>query len=243
VPVIDPGATDVVILAGGLGTRLQSVVADRPKALAEVNARPFLSYVLDQVERAGFRRVILCTGFRADQIEAALDGSSGRLELVFSREEKPLGTGGALGLAASRLKSPHALVLNGDSFIDADLIGFLNWYDDHSAEIGLIAVGIEDTGRFGTLEIGGEGRVGAFHEKRGLAEPGWINAGAYLMTRQRLSEIPADRAVSLETDVFPAWCEAGLIAAYRVRDRFIDIGTPESYAAAVAFFAHQAPVS
>ena len=89
-----------------------------------------------QVETAGFRRVIICTGFRADQIEEEFRDYSGNLELVFSREEKPLGTAGALGFAARCVQTPQVLVLNGDSFVDTNLCGFTDWYGFHHFDVG-----------------------------------------------------------------------------------------------------------
>ncbi len=242
--MINPRETDVMIFsAGGLGTRLQPVVPNRPKALAEINDRPFLHRVFAQVETAGFRRVIFCTGFRADQIEEEFRDYSGNLELVFSREEKPLGTAGALGFAARCVQTPQVLVLNGDSFVDTNLCGFTDWYGFHHFDVGLIAASARDAGRFGTLEIEDSGKIIAFREKCGRSEPAWINAGAYLISYKRLSEIPGGRPVSLEAEIFPAWAAQGVMGAYRVHDRFIDIGTPKSYAEAVTFFADEAHVA
>src|SRR5437867_6202026 len=110
-----------VILAGGLGRRLGSVVADRPKALATVRGRPFLAYLLDQLCAAGTTRVTVCTGHGAAQIEAAFGARYGGARLNYSRETAPLGTGGALRLALPMLDAPVLLVLNGDSFADVDL--------------------------------------------------------------------------------------------------------------------------
>lgn len=234
--MIDPRETDVMVLVGGLGTRLQSVVSDRPKALASINGRPFLHYLFGQIETAGFRRVVLCTGFRGGQIEDELARASGQLEFVFSREDRPLGTAGALRLGLDRLQSPNVMILNGDSFIDADLRAFLNWYASASFEVGLMAASVADAGRFGTLEVNEAGAISAFREKRGVSQEGWINAGVYVLSKERLFDIPLGRTVSLEQDIFPQWSRQGLMGAYRVRGKFIDIGTPESYSAASLFF-------
>lgn len=234
-----PSDTDVLVLAGGLGTRLRAVVPDRPKALADIHDRPFIHYLLDQVRAAGFRRVILCVGYKADQMETRLRAEAGNLELVFSREEAPLGTAGALGLAAPLIRSERALVLNGDSLVEADLAGFLAWHGQSPFAAGLVAVEVPDAARFGTLRIGAGGRIEAFLEKQQRPEPGWINAGAYCVPRARLAAIPRDRAMSLEADIFPGWVGEGALGAWPVRGRFIDIGTPQSYAAAASFFARQ----
>ena len=235
--MIDPAQTDVLVLAGGFGTRLRAVVSDRPKPLAEIHNRPFLHYILQQVRVAGFRRAILCTGDRAQQVEDRLRDDSKGVELVFSAEKTPLGTGGALGLAAPLVRSSHALVLNGDSYVDSDFRAYCDWYGKAGFGVGVLGVRVPDAARYGTLAIADEGRITAFTEKTGLEQPGWINGGVYLIERARLAAIPCDRPVSLETDVFPGWVADGAMGAYQVHDRFIDIGTPESYAAATAFFA------
>jgi len=235
--MVDLHDTDVLVLAGGLGKRLRTVVLDRPKSLAEIHGRPFLYYLFDQLETAGCRRVVLCTGDRASQVEQVLRHCPHKLELHFSPEKAALGTAGALGLAAQHVRSDRALVLNGDSFVDTDLQGFADWYAALDFEVGLVAVRVPDAARFGTLDIREDGRINAFVEKCGAASPGWINAGIYMIERQRLAELPKDRAVSLETEIFPQWAAQGVMGAYRVHDRFIDIGTPDSYAAAKDFFA------
>jgi NDP-sugar pyrophosphorylase family protein len=231
--------TDVLVLAGGLGTRLREVVPDQPKVLAAIHGRPFVYYLLDQVRSAGFRRVIFCVGYKAEQVEAQLRAEAGGLEIVFSREERPLGTAGALGLAAPLIHSEQVLVLNGDSVVEADLDAFLTWHSQSDFAAGLIAVEVPDAARFGTLQIGEGGRIDAFLEKQQQAAPGWINAGVYCMPCARLAAIPHDRAISLEAEVFPTWVRDGVLGAWPVRGRFIDIGTPQSYAMGMSFFARR----
>ena len=119
-------------------------------------------------------------------------------------------------------------MLNGDSFVGTDLQGFADWYASLNFEIGLVAVRVPNAARFGKLDIRDDDRINAFLEKCGAVSPGWINAGIYMIERRRLAELPKDRAVSLEAEVFPQWAAQGVIGAYRVHDRFIDIGTPAS---------------
>ena len=234
--MFEPQQTDVLVLAGGLGTRLRAVVSDRPKPMAPIHGRPFISYLLAQIATCGFRRAVLCVGHRAERVEELLGPRPKNLEIVLSREEKPLGTAGALGLAAPHLRSPRALVLNGDSFVDTDLARFGAWAVESSYEAALVAVRVEDPGRYGALELTGEDQVGGFREKQASGKPGWINAGIYMISRPLLAGIPSDRPSSLEADLFPDWARRGTLGAWRVEGRFIDIGTPESYAAAEAFF-------
>ncbi len=225
----------VAILAGGLGTRLRPAIGDRAKVVADVGGRPFLARLLDQVAAAGFRDVVLCVGHRADEVEGALGPAHGPLRLHYSREAEPLGTGGALRLALPLLAAPDVLVMNGDSFCEVDLAAAWSWHAARRSEMTLVAVEVPDASRYGRVEIDAEDRVRRFAEKQQDGAPGWINAGIYLLARGRIAGLPAGRAVSLERDVLPAWAGEALYG-YRVRGRFIDIGTPGAYSAASLFF-------
>lgn len=224
------------ILAGGLGTRLRAVVTDRPKALAEVHGRPFLSFLLDQLAAARIRDVVLCIGYRGEQVRAAFGDAYGGLRLRYSQERELLGTAGALRLALPLLQSDPVLVMNGDSFCETDLRAFARWHWERGAEATLLLVRVPDAGRYGRVEVDAAGRVLRFEEKGSTGDPGWVNAGVYLLSRRLLGTIPAGRPVSLEHQVFPAWIGRGLYG-YRTAGRFLDIGTPEAYAMAEAFFA------
>jgi NDP-sugar pyrophosphorylase family protein len=228
-------AIPVAILAGGLGTRLRPSIGERPKVVAEVNGRPFLAYLLDQVARFGFRDVVLCVGWQADAVEAALGARHGPLRLRYSREPAPLGTGGALRLALPLLAGRAAMVMNGDSFCDADLAAAWAWHRERRASASLVLVEMADTSRYGRVDVDSSDAICRFMEKQQGSTPGWINAGIYLLERARIESIPAGRALSFERDVLPAWVGAGLLG-HRAAARFIDIGTPQSYSAASRFF-------
>jgi NDP-sugar pyrophosphorylase family protein len=227
-----------LILVGGLGTRLRPVVGDVPKPLAEVRGRPFLSYLLDQLADAGLRTVVLCTGYRGEQVRAAFGDARRGLKLLYSQEASPMGTGGAIRLAAAGLASPTVLVLNGDSYCQVDLGAFWSDHCASGARASLVLVRVEDASRFGQVELDGSGRVLRFEEKGARTGPGWINAGMYLIDRNWVEAIPSDRAVSLEREVFPLWIEQGL-RGFRSPGRFLDIGTPASYREADQFLAGQ----
>jgi NDP-sugar pyrophosphorylase family protein len=226
---------EAAILAGGLGTRLRASVPDLPKVLAPVRGRPFLAFVLDQLAAAGVERAVVCTGHRSEQVEAACGARHGSLSLVYSREAEPLGTGGALRLALEHLTGDTLLALNGDSYADADLGEFLAAHRASGAAGTLLLAEVADAGRYGRVELDAGGRVRAFREKTAGGR-GWINAGVYLLGRALLEGIPAGRKLSLERDILPHWVPLGLFG-HETRGRFIDIGTPESYAAAERFFA------
>ncbi len=228
-------AIPVAILAGGLGTRLRASIGERSKVIAEVNGRPFLAHLLDQIARFGFRDVVLCVGWQADAVEAALGARHGPLRLRYSREAAPLGTGGALRLALPLLDGPAAMVMNGDSYCDADFAAAWAWHRERRAAATLVLVEMADSSRYGRVEIDGNDAICRFMEKQEGSTAGWINAGIYLLERARIESIAADRALSFERDVLPGWVGAGLLG-YRTQADFIDIGTPQSYSAASRFF-------
>jgi len=241
-PEAVPDLRDVTaaILAGGLGSRLRPVVADRPKVLADIRGRPFLTYLLDQLVAAGSRDVVLCTGYLGDQIRVALGESYGSLRLAYSQESIPLGTAGALKLALPLFKSNSVMVMNGDSYCEANLKKFCLWHWTRRANATLLLTEISNTERFGRVQAGSDGTVTDFAEKGSGNGPGWINAGIYLLKLDLLREIPANRAVSLEREVFPGCIGRGLYG-FRSEGRFLDIGTPDDYASAESFFATGLP--
>jgi len=223
------------ILVGGLGTRLRSVLPDSPKVLAEVLGRPFVTFLLDQLDTAGVRNVVLCTGHRCEEVRKQLGETYRSLSLTYSQEDAPLGTGGALRLALPHLSSDPVLVMNGDSYANANLNAFLGWFSQKDLAAALILTKVLDTNRYGRIILGKDSRVRSFEEKDGKANSGWINAGVYLLKRKSLESIPSVSSYSLEKDFFPGLIDKGL-HGYRCTGEFLDIGTPESYSKAASFF-------
>lgn len=219
------------ILAGGLGTRLRPVVSDRSKVLAEVNGRPFLGWLLDFLDQSGLKNVILCTGYKGQEVEGAFGRRYGSLSIIYSWESLPLGTGGALRQALPFLRSNTILVLNGDSICDINLHEFLSAHSARCARASLALTWAEDTRRFGRVELQEDDQVIEFCEKGSPFGPGWISAGLYLLERQLIEGIPPNSVLSLEREVFPTWIPQGAFG-FKTTGRFLDIGTPESYALA-----------
>lgn len=224
-----------IILAGGRGTRLARVLPGLPKPLAPVLGRPFLLHLLDSLARAGLGKVVLSLNYEAEQIQRAISGYDS-LEIETVVEPEPLGTAGALGHALAKACGDTLLALNGDSFTLFDLDGFLAFHANNRFDVSLIGVRMEDTCRFGRLEIGKDSRVAAFKEKV-AGQAGVINAGIYLIRRPVLEALPAGRPLSFETEVLEKLAPLGRLGVYLAPGPFIDIGTPESYAQADAFFA------
>lgn len=226
-------------MAGGLGTRLRAVVDDRPKVLAGVNGRPFLSYILDQIDAAGMKRVVLCVGYLGEQVKQQFGNYYGNVELAYSQETELLGTAGALRLALPLLETEIACVMNGDSYCDFDLVDFWAWHEQKCASVSLALVAVSDVSRYGTVEIDGDDCIVHFAEKGPRGGAGWINAGVYLLPSRLLRDVPRGEQVSLELDVLTQLVGRGMYG-YQVETRFIDIGTPSSYRRAEQFFASHA---
>ena len=233
---------DVVaaVLAGGLGTRLRPVVSDRPKVLAAVHGRPFLSYVLDQLAAAGVLRVVLCTGYLGEQVHRVFGSRWGAMELIYSRETAPLGTGGALRKALPHLSSNPVLVMNGDAFCGIQLADFYAWHCRRGARATLAIVQASDAARYGRVQVDATGEVVRFAEKCAGPNVAWINAGIYLLDRSIIENVSTGYKVSLEREVFPRWIGKGFYG-YSCEGGFLDIGTPQSYVDAKKFFASEGP--
>lgn len=223
--------SEAIVLAGGAGTRLRSVLRDVPKVLASVGGRPFLHRLLDELQAQGMESVVVATGYAAEAVEAAAAAWRGTMPVTFSREAEPLGTGGAIAQAFALVTGARAWVFNGDSFCAVDLREVAGAAAASPDDAWLVAIEIDDASRFGTLELDGS-RVLRFLEKTGRTQRGWINAGIYVLPRVLMNR----RASSIERELFPEWAAAGRLRAVTVSGRFIDIGTPESFAAAEAFF-------
>ncbi|MDO8638266.1 MAG: HAD-IIIA family hydrolase [Candidatus Daviesbacteria bacterium] len=225
----------VAILAGGLGTRLSSILPGQQKVIAKVNTQPFLEYLLNQLSNAGFKNVVLCTRYLSDQVKEKLGKKNNNIDLVYSKEDAKLGTGGALRLALPLLKSQNILVMNGDTYCDIDLKKFVKFHFEKKANVSLVSVYVSDTSRFGSVNLDSNDAMEGFEEKRLGSGSGWINGGVYMIKRSFLSKIPQDGEISLEKEIFPKWIGKSFYA-YKSQDDFIDIGTPESYFQAGQFF-------
>jgi NDP-sugar pyrophosphorylase family protein len=226
--------TTVALLVGGMGTRLRTLLPSTPKPLAPIGNRPFLELVVRQLRNQGIRRLVMCTGYLAEQIENQFgDGRNLDVQIQYSREPFPLGTAGAVKLAQHYLAPvPDFLVINGDSFLEVDFHELLRFHRAHRGLISVAVLSVQDSGRYGTVQVGAGNRITRFEEKTGNASPGLVNAGVYAFNRALFEHIPQGPA-SLERDIFPMVLDRGVYALEQV-GLFIDIGTPEAYAQAQA---------
>src|SRR5262249_34692880 len=211
-------------------------LADRPKVLAPVGERPFISFLLNQLAASGFDKVVLLIGYQAGQVRRALGSRCGGLALAYSREVSPLGTAGALRNALPQLDAKTILLMNGDSFCEVDLVRLVAEHRRRRADLSMVLAKVADASRFGHVRLGEHGRITHFVEKQENSGPGWINAGICLLQRSLVEEIPVGRAVSLERDMLPLWLTSRRVYGFQSAGRFLDIGTPASYASASRFF-------
>ena len=225
-----PSAPDTIVLCGGAGLRLRSVIGDAPKGMAAVAGRPFLELLLRQLRRHGFERAILAVGYQRDMIYSHFGESAFGMRLAYSVETSPLGTGGAVRNAADLVESENVLIMNGDSYTDADLQDFAANHNEAGADVSVLLVPPDGRGDCGSVRLDGEGRVVSFAEKQGPSDTAYVNAGIYMAPRRMLYEIAARTEVSLERNSFPEWLRQGkYIRGFVYPGRCIDIGTPERY--------------
>ena len=226
---------EAMILAGGLGTRLRTVLGDTPKVMARVAGRPFVEWVLLELRRQGITRAILCTGHLGYVVENHFrHGEDLGMDIVYSREESPLGTGGAIKRGMECIRGDRFLVVNGDSFCRVDISQMEASHLNSRASATLWLAPSDNRGRFASVSIAEDGSVVAFREKSTEAGTGFVSVGVYLLERATAERIPPFQKVSIETDLFPSLVNSGLYAVVG-NDGFLDIGTPEAFAGAEAF--------
>lgn len=219
---------EAIVLAGGFGTRLRSRVPDMPKPMADIAGKPFLARLLDYLADQGFRRVILSVGYRHETISEFFGPSYRSLELVYAVEDEPLGTGGAIRHALGQARGDPIWVLNGDTFIALDYHAMMGWHAERGwAQMTMAVRRLPDVSRFGVVEVEGD-RVFGFASSAPPG-PGFVNSGAYLMSRALFDGVALPLVFSFERDLLPIRARSGAIAAFASDAWFIDIGVPDDY--------------
>lgn len=218
-----------ILLAGGLGTRLKSVVNDRPKPMALIEGRPFMEYVTHQLSQHGIEDIIFAVGYKGSMVEDYFkDGTGFGFHASYAYEEELLGTAGAIKNAARLMTDDQAYVLNADTFYQIDYGRLDRLRREKSLDMAMVLRRVPDVSRYGRAVLE-DGRLTAFNEKIDEAGPGTINGGIYLIGRALIDGIPEGK-VSLEHDMIPGWLRAGKALGGFVNDGyFIDIGIPEDY--------------
>lgn len=234
---MEPTCCEAIVLAGGFGTRLQSVRTDIPKPMFPCAGQPFLEWVLRYLQQQGLSRSIISVGHLAQQVEEYIaQRSVAEMTARCVRETSPLGTGGAIGFAWSQVPDSLVCVVNGDSLLLASLQQAWTMFADPEVEAVIVGRPMEDASRYGTLEVDVDNRLLAFLEKQPGA--GLINAGIYLLKPSLRSFFPTNQRRSVEVDVFPEILKSGRVVKVAPIDGpFIDIGIPETLARADQFLA------
>lgn len=228
-----PIGIPAIVLAGGLGTRLRSVISDLPKPMAPVNGKPFLHYLFLYLHRQGVTDVVLSVGYKHETIRDYFGEVYDRIRIRYAVEEEPLGTGGGIAQAMSMLDS-DAIVLNGDTFFDINLATLYKFHQRHDADISLALKRMYDFDRYGTVDIGNQDRVLQFQEKQHRSE-GLINGGVYILNRdlfQKTAELEdgeLPRKFSFEKDILEKHLLPLHYHGCEFDNYFIDIGIPEDY--------------
>ena len=219
---------ECIILAGGMGTRLSSVIADLPKCMAPINGKPFLFYIFEWLKRNRFERIILSLGYKFESIIDFTKENTWPFEILWVIEKEPLGTGGAISLSLRQSKSSNVFIINGDTFFDIDVEQFYSSHLENKAELSIAAKSLTNYNRYGSLVCATNGRIIGFTEKKPTPE-GIINGGIYLLNNTSLLLSGTSGKFSFETDILEKKYPSNRIFAYTDAGYFIDIGIPEDY--------------
>lgn len=220
-----------IILAGGFGKRLQSVVSALPKPMAPIGGKPFLAYLLDYLQLQGVTRVILSVHHLHETIQSYFANAYRSIDIVYAIEDQPLGTGGAIVHALKMLATKQPVwVLNGDSFIKLDYRAMYQQHQTQHAKLTIALRPVKDCLAYGKVSHRQHDII-SFQEKSQKG-PGLINAGVYLLQANLFENFSLPSAFSFETDFLQAQVQTIQPKAYFAEDYFIDIGIPEAYARA-----------
>lgn len=215
------------ILVGGLGTRLQALGVKIPKPMIQINGKPFLEYLLAELRTQNITEIVLCVGYRAEIIEEYFgDGRKFDVDLLYSRESKALGTGGAIK-NAEQFAVEENLILNGDSYLELDYHRMLLFHHKHKAQITIACKRVLDQKDYGNISINSNKRILGFSEKLPKTKHGYINGGVYIFDQFAFDFIPPNETISIEKDTFPRAVRAKRCFGFKTNGYFIDIGTPE----------------
>ncbi len=219
----------VILLAGGLGTRLEGVLGQVPKPMATISDSPFLGYLFAFLKGQNFTDLIVCVGHGGDAIRGYFgDGKRFGVSIRYTIEKELLGTGGAIKLAEEWIDSDHFLVGNGDTYFEVDLENMLRFHESHGG-IGTLALSYkENPGRYGQVVCNRDNRIVSFQEKPDGRKPGYVNGGLYAFRKDLFRHIPANRVCSLEREILSSLTDEGL-CGFPAPGYFIDIGVPEDY--------------
>ncbi|WP_108821706.1 nucleotidyltransferase family protein [Dysgonomonas sp. Marseille-P4361] len=217
-----------IILAGGFGTRLQSVVNDVPKSMAEVAGKPFLEHLFSYLTKQGFEHIILSLGYKAEIIIDWIESNQQPFKVSYVIENEPLGTGGGIKYALQKSESDKVFIINGDTFFDVDCSAFQAFHQTEQADLSIALKPMTDFDRYGSVALDGDKRIIAFREKQ-HCESGLINGGIYLFNKDIFSKLNLPDKFSFEKDIMEAHVSSLRIYGFEQDNYFIDIGIPSDF--------------
>ncbi|MEP6675714.1 MAG: nucleotidyltransferase family protein [Ferruginibacter sp.] len=222
---------EVIILAGGLGTRLRSVVADQPKCMAAVDGKPFLHYVISWLEQQGINKFIFSLGYKHELIEDYIKDQYSNLNVQYAIEQEPLGTGGAIKLACAKSTEKNVLIVNGDTLFSIDVLALAALHERHQADCTIALKPMVDFERYGVVTLDDKGKISSFKEKKFYAS-GLINGGIYALNVESFLKKPFPDKFSFEKNYLEQYYNERKMYGLVQDKYFIDIGIPEDYARA-----------
>lgn len=220
---------EAVILAGGIGSRLKTVVNDRPKPMALINNKPFLYYLLSNLKKEGFQHIILAVGFKHKIISNFFGSNFKEMDITYAIEEKPLGTGGGILNALKHARKKQTFILNGDTYFPVPFDEMEKLANEKKSDLVIALRKLIDISRYGTILIDSQNRVVEFSEKTDLPKPGLINGGIYLIKNSLFFKLPFPEKFSFEEDFLTAEFREKQFFGIPFNNYFLDIGIPESY--------------
>jgi D-glycero-alpha-D-manno-heptose 1-phosphate guanylyltransferase len=229
---------EAIVLAGGFGTRLKSVIAEIPKPMALINNRPFLEYQLAYLKKYGTRKIIFSVGYKHEFISDHFGNHFNDMEIEYAIEEQALGTGGGIRLALQKAETEDVLVVNGDTLFDVDLNDFYQKHAASKSNFSLCLRKIEDVSRYGSVEIFPDFRIKKFQEKGIKTGVGTINGGTYFIKKDFFIPFNFPEVFSLEKDCLEKLVEQQKFYGFPYESYFLDIGIPEDYKKAQDEFKH-----
>jgi D-glycero-alpha-D-manno-heptose 1-phosphate guanylyltransferase len=220
---------EVIVLAGGLGTRLRSVVQDLPKPMAPVNGKPFLSHLLKQIDRSLISKFIFAVGYKHDTISHYFGNSFLGIPIEYSIENEPLGTGGGIKQALEKVQSETCLIINGDTYLDFSVAKALSFHQNQKSDFTIVLKKMYNPYRYGTVTLNGY-QIVEFNEKDESLTEGIINAGAYLIeTKYLQNNLSKEEKFSFETAFLEKEVKKMTFFGFITQGDFVDIGIPEDY--------------
>jgi len=222
----------VVILAGGPGVRIREVSDNLPKVMLPVDGKPFLEYIVSNLTAQGLRNIILSVGYKSQIIEDYFRcGSWLGANIEYSREERPLGTGGALIKALDLIPDSSFLAMNGDSYFDVVFSRLIQFHKIKRALCTIYLINQKDKKRYGSVFLDGNSKITEFKEKvvESDNQKHYISAGIYCLEKAIFADYPPDKYISVEETIFPRLASAGRMYGIIGKETFIDIGIPDAY--------------